>query len=105
MLMDHGYIEEHQIVSQYAMGKLDPADRVEFEEHLVDCPQCLNELELTDDFRHTLRRVVAENETVAAAQRTVAPWLFGFGGRRQTAILTAGALVLAGFTVLIFLAK
>jgi hypothetical protein len=61
--MDHGYIQEQQIVSRYAMGRLDSADRIEFEDHLIDCPQCLDELELSDDFRRTLRIVVSQRES------------------------------------------
>ena len=68
--MDHVYIEEHQIVSRYAMGKLEPADRVEFEDHLVDCQRCLDELELTEDFRHTLQHVAAGRTGETACRTT-----------------------------------
>jgi hypothetical protein len=93
--MDHGYIQEHQIISLYLMRKLASADRIEFEEHLIDCRQCLDELELTGDFRDTLQSVVAENESRAG--RSLATWLPGYGAWRRTALLTAAALAVAGF--------
>jgi hypothetical protein len=98
--MDHGYIQEHQIISLYLMGKLTSADRIEFEEHLIDCRQCLDELELTSDFRETLQRVVAENESRSGW--SLATWLLGFGAWRRTTLLTAAALAVAGFAILFF---
>jgi hypothetical protein len=98
--MDHGYIQEHQVISLYMMGKLASAERMEFEEHLIDCRQCLDELELTGDFRDTLHRVVAENESRAGW--SLATWLPGFGAWRRTALLTATALAVAGFAILFF---
>ena len=79
MLMDHAYIQEHEIVSQYAVGKLDPADRVEFEDHLIDCPQCLDELELTDDFRQTLRSLESQRERPINTQTMLNSSLSGAG--------------------------
>src|SRR5262245_42806853 len=60
--MDHGYIQEHEIVSRYVMGNLESGDRIEFEDHLIDCSRCLDDLELSDDFRRTLRVVVSQRE-------------------------------------------
>src|SRR4051812_37104317 len=59
--MDHPYIHEHQVVALYAMERLDPADRAAFEEHMLDCRECQDELELTTDFKRALTHVsVAE---------------------------------------------
>jgi hypothetical protein len=102
--MDHQYIQEHEIISLYLMGKIAQAERVDFEEHLVDCRQCMDELELTDDFRQALRHVVAEDGSRASA-RAPATWLPAFGARRQTVLLTAATVVLAGFAVLFFLGQ
>jgi Putative zinc-finger len=93
--MDHTYIQEHQIVSQYAVGKLDPADRVQFEDHLVDCPQCLDELELTDDFRHSLRNVESLRENPIESRPANAG--------RLVAILAAAAVVVIGLVSFIFM--
>src|SRR5215468_3774328 len=102
MLMDHAYIQEHQIVSQYAVGKLDPAGRVEFEDHLVDCPQCLDELELTDDFRHTLRSLESQRERPIDIRPASAgrPAVFQ---RRVVAILAAVSVIVIGVVSFAFI--
>jgi anti-sigma factor RsiW len=58
--MEHSYIEEHNIVDRYLLGKLSVEERVRFEEHLADCMQCLDHVETSDDFRTVLRVVVVE---------------------------------------------
>jgi hypothetical protein len=103
--MDHQYIQEQQIISLYLMRKIAPEDRVDFEDHLVDCRQCLDELELTDDFRRTLQHVVAENGSRASAPQPPVTRLSAFGAQRRTALLTAAALALAGFAVLLFVGQ
>jgi len=101
MLMDHAYIQEHQIVSQYAVGKLDPADCVEFEDHLVDCPQCLDELELTDDFRHTLRSLESQRERpIDIRFASASPAVFQ---RRVVAILAAASVIVIGVVSFAFI--
>lgn len=95
--MDHGYIEEHQIVSLYAMGKLSPADRFGFEDHLVECRQCQDELELTEDFRRGLQDVVSQDEIRSGASRTAAGWLSGFRAWRPVAAFAFALLAVAGF--------
>jgi hypothetical protein len=97
--MDHRHIEEHQIVSRYAMGKLEPADRVEFEEHMVDCQRCLDELELTDDFRHTLQHVAESGATGETAAPTTKGVPFRLSEFWPRAVLFA-ALLLVSFLFL-----
>jgi len=41
------------------MGKLSAEERYQFEEHVIDCPECLNEIALTDDFRHAFKQLAA----------------------------------------------
>lgn len=57
----HPYIEEHQVVARYEMGKLVGAERADFEEHLVDCPECQEQLATTRDFRQALRTAIAQD--------------------------------------------
>lgn len=59
--MDHAYIEEHNIVARYEMRKLPAAECVGFEEHFVDCPECLKQLSIAQDFRRSLRMATAED--------------------------------------------
>jgi hypothetical protein len=95
--MDHRYIDEHDIVSRHLMGKLSPRDRAEFEEHSLDCPQCLDLLETEEEFRRALKQAAAED---AGGIRNAVPagltgWLAGLGIWRQAALWTTAGLLLA----------
>ena len=94
--MDHHDIEGQNIPDRYLQGKLSPTERARFEEHLIDCAECLDRLETTEDFRAALRTVAAED---AAASRVYArpglrAWVMGLTGARQAALLAAAVLVL-----------
>jgi hypothetical protein len=61
--MDHSYIEDHLIADRYLSGKLSTEAHMRFEEHFVDCAECLDRLRTIDDFRAGLR-AIAEEEAV-----------------------------------------
>jgi putative zinc finger protein len=94
--MDHHDIEEQNIPDRYLQGKLSPAERVRFEEHLIDCAECLDRLETTEDFRTGLRTVAAEDAAAARvyARPGLRAWWMGLAGARQAALLAAAVLVL-----------
>jgi len=92
--MDHAYIEEQQIIAHYAIGKLAPAERLEFEEHLAGCRECQDEFELTDDFRGALRQSV-----LTRVPASTAPVWFG---ARQIAALSAAVLLVAACGLVVF---
>ncbi len=93
--MDHHYIEEHNIADLYLMGKLSAEERAHFEEHFVDCQECLDRLETTEDFRAALRSVAAEEaaQPRAYVQAGLLAWGARFSRARQAALL-AGAILL-----------
>lgn len=68
--MDHDYIERHQVVDRYVQGRLPQAEVDGFEEHYLDCDECLRRLDLAERFQRGLRQVAAEEAaglTVLAA--------------------------------------
>jgi hypothetical protein len=65
--MEHSYIEEHNIPDRYLAGKLSPEEQMRFEEHFVDCTQCLDRLEPTYDIRTGLKAIAAEEALQARA--------------------------------------
>lgn len=85
--MTHEQIDSQNVAERYLMGKLSAEESVGFEEHYVDCPQCLDRLEATERFRAALRPVAAEQAARAFTPRSVSPWW------PRTALLAA-ALVL-----------
>lgn len=66
--MDHQYIEEQNIPDRYLLGKLPAEERARFEEHFIDCRECLDRLETTEDFRGALRAVAVEDAMRGFAQ-------------------------------------
>jgi hypothetical protein len=96
--MDHQYIEEQNIPDRYLLGKLRAEERARFEEHFIDCRECLDRLETTEDFRGALRSVAAEEITRGYAQagllaRTARIWQLSRVWR--AAILLGSILLLA----------
>jgi len=53
--MDHQRIEDDGLVESYVTDRLGEAERTEFEAHLVDCPQCLDQVEAAQGLAAGLR--------------------------------------------------
>lgn len=96
--MDHAYIEEHNLVARYEMGKLSAAESARFEEHFVDCAQCQAQLTAAQDFRQGLRTAVAADpslmESKDSPSDSLAVWRWGIRG---AAACLVSLTVLAGF--------
>lgn len=93
--MDHDYIHEHGVVSLYVAGKLSPDERLAFEEHFLDCQQCLEQIELTDDLRGGLKQVAKEDHAHPARR----PWA-GFAAWQPPRLLAYASLIMVlGLTV------
>ncbi len=75
-MVDHRYIEEHNLIERYVLGRLATDEQVRFEEHFADCEVCLGELEIADDFGAALRTAVAEDaQRTMGAMTVVGRWL------------------------------
>lgn len=98
--MDHAYINERGIVSLYVAGKLSPDERIAFEEHFLDCRQCLEQIETTGDLRAALKQVAREDaEQPSAIRQGVAPHLArtpwaGFGIWQRPRLLAYASLII-----------
>src|SRR6266404_473371 len=66
--MDHNYINKADLIDRYIMGRLPEKESSSFEEHFVDCPQCLAELKTTERFLDQLRLA-----TIHDASQTSSP--------------------------------
>jgi hypothetical protein len=106
--MDHDYINEHGVVALYVAGKLSPEERARFEEHFVDCRQCLEQIELTGELRDGLRQVAKEDAARAGVAQLggapqVAPALWaGPGSRSQRGLLAYAMVVVVGLGAIFF---
>jgi hypothetical protein len=106
--MDHQHIHENNVVSLYLMGKLPEEDRGQFEEHFVDCQQCLDEMELTNDFRRKLVQLTKEDglskENSWAPQRGRVAWLKASALWQQPRLLAYASLLFAVSLTAVFFA-
>jgi hypothetical protein len=109
--MDHDYINEHGVVSLYAAGKLSPEERAGFEEHFVNCRQCLEQIEVTAELRDGLRQVAKEDAGRPGAARPdvdrlgVAPQLApalwaGAGSWNKRGLLACAMVVVVGLAAI-----
>jgi hypothetical protein len=57
--MDHGYIDQFDLIDRYLMGKLGDEESARFEEHYADCNQCFDRLKITKSFIQDLRTPAA----------------------------------------------
>ena len=106
--MDHDYINEHGVVALYVAGRLSPEERAGFEEHFVDCRQCLEQIEVTGELRDGLRQVAKEDAARAGVAQLggapqVAPALWaGPGSRSQRGLLAYAMVVVVGLGAIFF---
>src|SRR5687767_2360189 len=94
--MDHYYIEDHEIADRYLLGKLPAEERMQFEEHFVDCHECLERLETTESFRGALRTAAAEDaaRTSAYAKAGLLAWAARLSRGRRAVLFTSAILLL-----------
>lgn len=66
-LMDHAYVEEHDLIESYLKDRLSESEREAFEAHYFDCKTCLERLETASDFREGMLQVATEDTARARA--------------------------------------
>jgi hypothetical protein len=93
--VDHQYIEEHNIVSLYSMGKLPADERRQFEDHFIDCPKCLDQIDLIDDLRVGLKQVAAEDAAEAVPREAPAAAAALLRGWKWVAMAAAACALVA----------
>jgi len=62
--MEHRQIERDNLIDRYVRGTMALPERRTFEEHFLDCPECLEQLETARSLRQALRVSAAENTSV-----------------------------------------
>lgn len=111
-------LEPHVELGGYVLGRLEPAERERFEEHLAGCAQCREELGELTDVARSLERAAPrydlpaglEGKTFAAVERAAvqharplpeAPeprwWRLGLPGKIAAVAAVTAVLVFAGY--------
>jgi multidrug efflux pump subunit AcrA (membrane-fusion protein) len=67
--MDHREIEERQIVHLYLQGKLSSEEEERFEEHYLDCRECLAQLQAAESLHRGLKGLAAREAARQAVAR------------------------------------
>jgi len=75
--MNHDYIEQFDLVDRYLMGRLVAEESEQFEEHFIACPQCIDQLKTTREFKQGLQLLAldqaSERESYISKESR---WLF-----------------------------
>jgi putative zinc finger protein len=87
--MEHDEVVEQDVASRYLGGELPLDERAAFEEHLIDCPRCLDALEGADELQRGLRTVAAQDALTNRRESTLRP------SRAGTAIMAAAGIAAA----------
>ncbi|HET6979819.1 MAG TPA: hypothetical protein VFI24_26035 [Pyrinomonadaceae bacterium] len=97
--MNHEYINEFHLIDQYVLGKLGAAEAEEFENHFIDCPECVEQLQITRSFIGDLKDVAIQETLVSSKKPApVAPrWgLERLVPRYYRAAIACGCVLLVG---------
>jgi hypothetical protein len=95
--MNHDQIEQFDIVHRYLMGKLSGEEVEQFEEHLIDCPQCVEKLQTIRNFRQGLRAYIMQE----AGNADKVPFFLRLFSTKTWAIV-GGSLLAASAILLLF---
>lgn len=96
--MNHDYIKEFNLIDQYVLGKLAADEAEEFEDHFIDCSECVEQLNITRSFIQELKGLAIQ-ETLRSGNKP-APvtrrWHFQLVPLRSWAVIACCCLLVAG---------
>ena len=88
--MNHDYIEAHQIIDRFLMGKLSLEEAEVFQDHTMTCQRCLDDLAMAERMQRGVVRVYQSDaiHTWTPLGRILAWW-------KRQGFITRGALTMA----------
>ena len=101
--MEHSYIEDNALVDRYLTRKLGAAERAAFEEHFLDCRQCLDQLKFAESLQSGIRTFAADAAplTEVPARSAFFGWFAGGWWRLAVPVPAALLIVLLPVSVLL----
>jgi hypothetical protein len=95
--MEHSYIEKHDVVGRYLSSRLSDEELIRFEEHFLNCQQCVDQLETTEDIRCGLRTAAAEEAWLSKVHSHAGflAWIVRLRRARRAAFLAMAILLIA----------
>lgn len=103
--MEHSYIDELSLIDRYVRGTMPLEERAAFEEHFLDCTQCLEALESARSLRAGIRIAAADMAAspATASKGSFGEWLQGlFGWRWAAAVITAALLIVFSPAIVLY---
>ncbi len=99
--MTHEEAVENRAADRYLLAELTPVERVEFEEHYFECPECAAEVRAGAAFTANARAILAEEAGRRLTHRPATPNVRGLLGWRRPvfALAWAAAAVFAVINV------
>ena len=97
--MNHEYINQFNLIDQYVLGKLGADEAAEFENHFIDCPECVEQLQITRRFVEDLKELAIQETLVSGNKAVPLPRRWELGQlvpRRYWAAIACGCVVLVG---------
>jgi hypothetical protein len=94
--MEHTYIEKHDVVGRYLSGRLSDEELIRFEEHFLNCQQCVDQVETTEDIRCGLRTAAAEEAWLSKVHSHAGflAWIVRLLRARRAAFLAIAVLLI-----------
>ena len=98
--MDHSYIDGAGLVDLYVRGRMPVDDRVAFEEHFLDCRECLEQLEIARSFMEGVRITATKAaERPKASRLSFGGWITSLGSWRTAGLVAAACLIVLAVPV------
>jgi hypothetical protein len=96
--MNHDYIKEFNLIDQYALGKLAADEAEEFEDHFIDCPECVEQLNITRSFIQDLKGLAIQETLLSGNRSAPVPrrWHFQLVPLRSWAVIACCCVLVAG---------
>jgi hypothetical protein len=92
--MEHSYIEKNALVDRYLNRRLGVEERAAFEEHFLDCRQCLDQLKFAEALQNGIRAFAADPVSLGEVPSRVSFWKWFAGAWWRIAVPVAAALLI-----------
>jgi uncharacterized membrane-anchored protein YhcB (DUF1043 family) len=95
--MDHKYIAQSNVIDQYVLGKLATDEAEAFENHFIDCPECVEQLSITRSLVHDLKGLAVEQTLLSGNRRVESRrrWQLQLVPLRWAAAIALGCVAVA----------
>ena len=106
--MNHEYINKFNVIDQYVLGHLTTREAEEFEDHFIDCPTCVEQLNTTRNLVQDLKGLAVQETLVVEREnaRPIRGWnLKTLIANQLPLAMALGCIVVAGLLSLIALRR